>query len=71
MKHTYQDRLNSLLKKPAFLASEAREMGIHPSKLSYYVKKIIWSVLDAVFIEECMPTDGILMTVECVEKLAH
>jgi predicted transcriptional regulator of viral defense system len=39
MKHTYQDRLNGLLKKPVFLASEAREMGIHPSKLSYYVKK--------------------------------
>lgn len=39
MKHAYQDKLDCLLKKPVFLASEAREMGIHPSILSYYVKK--------------------------------
>lgn len=33
-----QKALSVLLKKPVFLASEAREMGIHPSRLSYYVK---------------------------------
>lgn len=39
MKHTYKDSLGYLLKKPVFLASEARDMGVHPSKLSYYVKR--------------------------------
>ena len=38
MELTNQKALDVLLKKPVFLASEARAMGIHPSRLSYYVK---------------------------------
>lgn len=30
--------LQALCSKPVFLASEARALGIHPSRLSYYVK---------------------------------
>lgn len=39
MKYINEKGLKVLLKKPVFLASEARKMGIHPSRLSYFVKK--------------------------------
>lgn len=37
---SYKDHhvLQKLLEKPLFYASEARKLGIHPSRLSYYVK---------------------------------
>lgn len=38
MKLTNERQLKKLFAKPIFTASEAREMGIHPSRLSYYVK---------------------------------
>lgn len=38
MKLSNENQLKKLLAKPLFRASEARELGIHPSRLSYYVK---------------------------------
>lgn len=32
-------KLNDLLRKPLFTAAEARKLGVHPSLLSYYLKK--------------------------------
>jgi predicted transcriptional regulator of viral defense system len=39
-------KLNDLLKKPLFTAAEAREAGVHPSLLSYYVKKGLLERID-------------------------
>jgi predicted transcriptional regulator of viral defense system len=39
MKLMNEKSLNLLLKKPIFFAADARALGIHPSRLSYYVKK--------------------------------
>jgi len=38
MKLINEDQLKELLAKPLFRASDARKVGIHPSRLSYYVK---------------------------------
>jgi len=38
MKLINEDQLKKLLAKPLFRASDARKVGIHPSRLSYYVK---------------------------------
>ena len=38
MKLMNEKSLNLLLKKPIFFAADARAVGIHPSRLSYYVK---------------------------------
>ena len=38
MKLKNQQKLNELCNKPMFSAAQAREAGIHPSRLSYYVK---------------------------------
>lgn len=38
MKLTNEQKLKGLFTRPVFLASEARDLGIHPSRLSYYVK---------------------------------
>jgi len=38
MKLTNDNELRKLLAKPLFRASNARKVGIHPSRLSYYVK---------------------------------
>lgn len=38
MKLSNNAQLEKLLAKPVFRASEARKLGIHPSRLSYYVK---------------------------------
>lgn len=38
MKPSNEHTLKELFAKPVFYASEAREAGIHPSRLSYYVK---------------------------------
>lgn len=38
MKLSNEKQLKKLLAKPLFRASEARALGIHPSRLSYYVK---------------------------------
>lgn len=46
-------KLNNLLKKPLFTASEAREVGVHPSLLSYYVKKGIIERIDRGIYKPC------------------
>ena len=38
MKLSNKNQLRKLLAKPLFRASEARALGIHPSRLSYYIK---------------------------------
>lgn len=38
MKLSNEHTLKDLFERPVFYASEAREAGIHPSRLSYYVK---------------------------------
>lgn len=38
MKLRNEHKLKDLFEKPVFFAAEAREAGIHPSRLSYYVK---------------------------------
>ena len=38
MKLINEEQLKKLLAKPLFRASDARKVGIHPSRLSYYVK---------------------------------
>lgn len=38
MKLSNENTLKDLFSRPVFHASEAREAGIHPSRLSYYVK---------------------------------
>ncbi len=38
MKFMNEENLNILLTKPIFFAADARAVGIHPSRLSYYVK---------------------------------
>ncbi len=38
MKFINENQLKKLLVKPLFRASDARKVGIHPSRLSYYVK---------------------------------
>lgn len=38
MKLSNQHTLKGLFERPVFYAAEAREAGIHPSRLSYYVK---------------------------------
>ena len=38
MKLKNEHGLTTLLMKPVFFASDARKVGIHPSRLSYYVK---------------------------------
>ncbi len=39
MKQITDKRLKKLLKKPLFHASEARDIGVHPGLLSYYIKR--------------------------------
>ena len=39
MKQITDKRLKTLLKKPLFHASEARDIGVHPGLLSYYIKQ--------------------------------
>lgn len=46
-------KLNNLLKKPLFTAAEAREVGVHPSLLSYYVKKGIIERIDRGIYRPC------------------
>lgn len=48
-------KLNNLLKKPLFTAAEAREVGVHPSLLSYYVKKGIIERIDRGIYRPCKP----------------
>lgn len=38
MNRMNDQQLKALLEKPVFTAAEARSLGIHPSRLSYYVK---------------------------------
>ena len=39
MKQVMDIRLKNLFKKPLFHASEARDVGVHPGRLSYYIKQ--------------------------------
>ena len=39
MRQITDKRLKKLLKKPLFHASEARDVGVHPGLLSYYIKQ--------------------------------
>jgi len=50
MAYRNENQLKKLLAKPLFRASDARKLGIHPSRLSYYVKiKLIERIARGVY----------------------
>jgi len=75
MTFSNEHQLKKLLKKSLFLASEARKVGIHPSRLSYYVKiKLIERMGRGVYrgIHSAVNTDfqweDLVLTVKSIPK---